>query len=124
LADTAPNPAFAAFWQAYPRKQSKADAAAAFAKLGPNPALLEIILAAVERQKKSFDWTKEAGRFIPFPATWLNGRRWEDEPTEVLTPLDGQPAPRPAGGYKSRRDAEADYIASQFATAFPNLQPE
>jgi hypothetical protein len=23
-------------------------------------------------------WLEDNGRFIPYPATWLNGRRWED----------------------------------------------
>ena len=28
---------------------------------------------------KSHDWTKDGGQFIPHAATWLNGKRWEDE---------------------------------------------
>ena len=28
---------------------------------------------------------KEGGQFIPYPATWINGRRWEDEVTEPPT---------------------------------------
>jgi hypothetical protein len=29
--------------------------------------------------KTSEDWLKENGKYIPYPATWLKGCRWEDE---------------------------------------------
>lgn len=70
---------FNKFWSAYPRKQGKAKAAQAFAKLKPDESLLGEILAALDWQKQSASWTKENGQFIPLPATYLNGRRWEDE---------------------------------------------
>jgi hypothetical protein len=35
--------------------------------------------------KNSQQWTKDGGQFIPMPATWLNGRRWEDETPKVLS---------------------------------------
>ena len=68
---------FSAFWQAYPKKVGKADAAKAFAKLKVNNALLDLMLAGIEVQAKTEAWTKKAGMFIPHPATWLNGRRWK-----------------------------------------------
>ena len=37
------------------------------------------MLAIIERAKKSDDWLKESGKYIPYPATWLNARGWEDE---------------------------------------------
>ena len=37
------------------------------------------MLAALEQQRQSHDWQKEGGRYIPYPATWLNQGRWEDE---------------------------------------------
>jgi len=40
------------------------------------------MLAALDWQKKSQSWTKDNGQFIPLAATWLNGRRWEDEQPE------------------------------------------
>lgn len=46
--------------------------------------------AALERQKRSRDWTKEGGQFVPYPATWLNQRRWEDEDEP---PTSGPPDP-------------------------------
>ena len=67
---------FAVFWAAYPRKEGKKKAEDAFVKCS---APLETLLSALERQKKSSQWLKDGGQFIPHAATWLNGKRWEDE---------------------------------------------
>ena len=72
---------FNAFWTAYPRKTAKAAANKAWEKLAPDDALVKIIMRALSAQKASEQWRREAGRFIPNPATWLNGKRWEDELT-------------------------------------------
>ncbi len=71
--------AFEAFWNAYPKKKDKVRARTAFDKLNITDELLQKFLTAICEQKKSEDWQKENGRFIPYPATWLNGHRWEDE---------------------------------------------
>lgn len=71
-------PGFSAFWAAYPRKDGKKDALKAWNRLAPGAGELEEILSALGRQRASPQWTKEGGQFIPLPATWLNGRRWED----------------------------------------------
>ena len=70
---------FLAFWQAYPRKCGKADAEKAYLKLNPSKELQKTILEAVERNKASPGWNRDNGKYIPYPSTWLNGRRWEDE---------------------------------------------
>ena len=70
-----PSP-FERFWLAYPRKIGKADARKAFAKV---KVPVETLLSAIEQQRGSEQWTRENGRFIPNPATWLNQGRWEDE---------------------------------------------
>lgn len=67
---------FVLFWDAYPRKEGKQDAANAFAKV---EVPVETLIAAIERQKSSDQWLKNGGQFIPHAATWLNGKRWEDE---------------------------------------------
>lgn len=69
---------FASFWVAFPNKKAKQDAFKAWSKLKPCDALQASILKAIEIQSQGEDWRKEGGRFIPHPATWLNGRRWED----------------------------------------------
>lgn len=77
----APDEKFDRFWAAYPNKKAKQDAFRAFQKLKPDDDLLNRMLAALEREKESAQWQESGGRFIPHPATWLNGRRWEDETT-------------------------------------------
>lgn len=79
-------PLFDRFWGAYPRKVGKADARKAFAKLNPDTALVEAMLRALDWQKRLPEWTKDGGQFIPYPATWLNARRWEDETEGSPTP--------------------------------------
>ncbi len=79
---------FDSFWQAYPKKAGKADAEKSWGKLDPDDALQNRILKAVATASKSPDWTKENGQFIPHPATWLNGRRWEDVGT-ILSVVAG-----------------------------------
>ena len=71
--------AFDAFWAAYPRRVDKQKARRAWAKLKPDAALLETVLRALELQAASGQWTRDNGAYIPYPASWLNGRRWEDE---------------------------------------------
>ena len=68
-------PEFEAFWNAYPKQKAKTEAREAFAKVDVP---LQTLLDALEVQKKSHDWTKEGGQYIPYPAKWLNKRRWED----------------------------------------------
>lgn len=86
--ETADN-GFEKFWKAYPKKVAKTQALKAWSKLKPNAELQQIILNALERQKQSAQWQKDNGQFIPYPATWLNGRRWEDMQEQV-----SQPAPK------------------------------
>lgn len=81
---------FDAFWSAYPKKVSKADALKAYKKLKPSDALQAEILAGVSRAKASADWMKDGGQFIPYPASWLNSRRWEDEPTGLVLQAQGR----------------------------------
>lgn len=67
---------FESFWSAYPKKKNKEGARKAFAKV---KVPLQVLLDAIERQKKSKDWLKDGGQYIPYPSTWLNNGAWEDE---------------------------------------------
>lgn len=80
--DGAQGAGFERFWAAYPRREGKQAARAAWAAVGPDEALLAVILAAVARQKRGAQWKKDDGQFVPHPAKWLEARRWEDEVVE------------------------------------------
>lgn len=73
---------FADFWSAYPRKDAKKSARKVFLRIvndadDPDD-LLAQILDAIALAKRSHQWQKDNGQFIPLPATWLNQERWED----------------------------------------------
>ena len=79
---------FATFWKQYPKRVAKSQALKAWKKIKPTGQVLADLMAGLEKQKASGDWEKDGGQFIPHPATWLNGRRWEDE----ARPAAGQAA--------------------------------
>ncbi|MFN3075362.1 MAG: hypothetical protein ABT940_00500 [Alphaproteobacteria bacterium] len=93
---------FDLFWSVYPRKIGKGAAELAWKKLKPDATLQRRIIEAVKAQCKSEQWRRDGGQFIPHPATWLNGKRWEDE-VEVKIAQDKPPVfyktlpERPAG---------------------------
>lgn len=72
---------FETFWISYPRKVARQDAAKAFNKLALVNGDFEKVLAALDAAKASEQWQRDEGKFIPHAATWLNGRRFEDEGT-------------------------------------------
>ncbi len=74
---------FASFWSAYPRKQAKAEAQKAFDKLAPDDELRARIVAALVVQARTEQWQRDGGKFIPHAASWLNGKRWLDEPAAM-----------------------------------------
>lgn len=75
----APDPAFARFWQAYPRKVARKRAEQAWGALGPAPALVSTLLVALGHHAEY--WRRHGTPLdkIPHAGTWLSQRRWEDE---------------------------------------------
>ena len=70
---------FNAFWSVYPKKVGKKDALKAWQKLKPDDALTKTIVGGVRKWQASKQWAEDGGRFIPHPATFINGERWNDE---------------------------------------------
>ncbi len=72
---------FDEFWALYPKKASKGHALKAW-KTATRTTDPRVILAGLRRQVRAI--ASREPKFIPYPATWLNGQRWEDEaaPTE------------------------------------------
>ena len=82
---------FDQFWAAYPLHLAKLDAQWAWTQARPDPALLTRMLDALEWQRRQPAWTR-VDPAIPYAATWIRGRRFEDEP---FTPAQ-EPDPTPA----------------------------
>ena len=76
--DTKTLEAFNTFWQHYPKKKNKGQARKAWLKCSPDKPLIEKIHQAIEVAKESDDWQKDKGKYIPYPATWLNAEGWDD----------------------------------------------
>ena len=75
------DPSFVEFWATYPKRVAKKDARRAWARINPSPATVDRILSALSWQVMQPAWQKDGGQYIPYPATWLNAERWDDEPT-------------------------------------------
>lgn len=70
---------FVRFWTAWPsssRKGGKAGCADLWRK-GKIEDVADQVVAHVEAMKRSEDWTKESGRYIPAPAVYLRQKRWD-----------------------------------------------
>ena len=93
---------FARFWRTYPKKRSKGQAERAFFRIDPDEQLLATMIAAIERATTSEEWMKEGGKYIPYSATWLGARGWEDEMT--APPLDGVVSEVTARNLRAIRD--------------------
>lgn len=74
---------FELFWAAYPNKTAKKKAHDVWLKLQPTGALFAAITQGLEKAKRSAQWQKDGGQYIPHPTTWLNQERWTDEGAAV-----------------------------------------
>lgn len=72
---------FADWYAAYPRKVGKKDAEKAYKRARKGGATREELLAGVERSVRSWRVEGRSKDKLPYPATWLNQGRWEDEET-------------------------------------------
>lgn len=70
---------FDRFWTAYPRKVAKPVAKKAFVKKVKDAVTFAKVINALELHKKTPQWIKDGGQYIPHPATWLNQERYNDE---------------------------------------------
>ncbi|WP_265593116.1 hypothetical protein [Verrucomicrobium sp. BvORR034] len=84
---------FEEFWTNYPRKDARRKAEQAWRNVkGRERPRLADLMQALGRQSTSPAWREQDGRFIPLPATWINGRRWEDGGSSAAAPVQ-QTAP-------------------------------
>ena len=83
---------FDKFWKAYPKKNGKGYARKIFLKIAPDEELFKRMMSALEAAKRCEQWTKEHGQYIPYPSTWLNQERWDDDYGGQAGPTGGPPA--------------------------------
>lgn len=76
--------AFEAFWRVYPKRVAKIAAQRAWKRIVNADTHLIEILEGLEKWKGNEQWQNL--KYIPYPATFLNQRRWEDE-----VPANGKP---------------------------------
>jgi hypothetical protein len=67
--------AFSDFWLLYPRRVARKDARKAWDRI-PDSLHARIFTALVDWR---VIWRDKDVEYLPYPATWLNGERWEDE---------------------------------------------
>lgn len=70
---------FTTFWSEYPKKVGKAQAEKTFKKIVKDEPTLNAILLDLRKRTNYEQWTKENGKYIPNPSTYLNQERWLDE---------------------------------------------
>lgn len=105
---------FEIFWRAYPRHVAKGAARKAFAK-ALERAEAEALIAGARRYAAEREG--EPPRYTAYPATWLNGDRWQDEAGEGGPPIidgitgDAIESPRRHNGH--RREETWEDIARQ-----------
>jgi len=84
--------AFTRFWAAYPRHVGKPGTLKAWCALKPSNGTVEEILAGLTRWCAWWSTKQTPSDRVPYPATWLRDRRWEDTPdAPVLDPYAQYP---------------------------------
>lgn len=83
---------FDQFWSAYPKgkKKKKPDAMKAWKQTVKNRPEMAVLLSSLAAHSKSHDWTKEGGKYIPHPASWLRAHEWNDAAGSTSGPVTGQ----------------------------------
>ena len=67
----------------YPRKSGKASALKAIGKALNSGVSVEFLTEAVTAYAAAVEaWPENDRKFVPHPATWFNGGRWEDDRKE------------------------------------------
>ncbi len=86
---------FLAFYAAYPKKKNRPAAMRAWKNQNIKLQEVPAIMACVEANRNTHEWTKQNRQFCPYPASFLNARTWEDGPTNVTS---GKGTGKPNGG--------------------------
>lgn len=83
------------FWDAFPKNNRKIGKGAVwkwFQRHAPIVTVVDAMVSKLTMLCETDQWTKDNGKFIPLPMTWLNQGRWEDE---VVKESGRKPPPPP-----------------------------
>jgi len=104
-------PKFAIFWEQYPRKVAKKDAQKAFTKLIKSQkdvdVFMGVMMDSLAYWKRTRQWKRDSGMYIPYPATWLNAGHWQDSVENGSVPV---PSDEKAKFLASDAESDADLI--------------
>lgn len=73
------DPAFARFWEAYPRKVGKGEARKAWMKVVKSGVDLGQVIAGAERYRDDPQRKRKDIEYTKHPGPWLNAERWTDQ---------------------------------------------
>jgi hypothetical protein len=107
-------PTFADFYAIYPKHEARAKAEAAWNKATKDHPP-EVILEGAKRYANDPNLPEK--QWVPLPASWLNGRRWEDDPLPPRRP-SGSGCTIRSQGFLTNPDADFGMPgATEFSTA-------
>lgn len=74
------------WYRVYPKKKNRGDAEKAWKAIDVTPQVFAKMMAALSWQVHQHDWVKQDGQFVPYPASYLRARGWEDERRVAVAP--------------------------------------
>jgi uncharacterized protein YdaU (DUF1376 family) len=75
------NDEFESFWREYPRRAGKGQARKAF-RAALKKTTFPVLIAGARRYAKEVSGNGKDPQYIRYPATWLTGEDWDDEPAK------------------------------------------
>lgn len=105
---------FEKFYSVYPRKKGKQDAIKWFKKNKPTTEFVSMLVEDVYKRVAT-EWNGKEPQYVPYPASYLNGKRWEDE-IETSAPVKPKyptPDERAVNEQKIREREVKEQLAKQ-----------
>jgi len=119
---------FADWWAAYPRKVAKGQAERAYRTARKNGASQADLLEGIRAHAAAWARRKTETQYKPYPATWLNGKRWLDDPEAIAvggsSARGSQPGPGVVHTAEDRAQQEASWAAMPKATPISQQELE
>ena len=101
---------FEEFYKNYPKKVKKQDVKKWFKKNKPSSELFSSMMSSLEQFRGCKDWLKDNGQYIPYPSTWLNQKRWEDEDIPQNNMPNNTPKVSKQTNFEQRQYSNLDYL--------------